>query len=128
MMQQYAARAVQVAGQRKLQLDYSEQSLEKVEALLTEFSSSNSENPDELSRLWGGYFGEVVRRRFGGEWTIEKYPAGDFLIITLNVNGARLYPAMKVHRRLTNGEGENLWNFYQDVRKKLLALPGAKVQ
>lgn len=128
MMQQYAARAVQFASERKLQLDYSEQSLEKVEALLTEFSSSNSENPDELSRLWGGYFGEVVRRRFGGEWTIEKYPAGDFLIITLNVNGARLYPAMKVHRRLTNGEGENLWNFYQDVRKKLLALPGAKVQ
>src|SRR5689334_20069910 len=111
MMQQYAARAVQVARERKLQLDYSEQSLEKVEALLTEFSSSDSEDPDELSRLWGGYFGEVVRRRFGGEWAIEKYPAGDFLIITLNVNGARLYPAMKVHRRLTNGDGENLWNF-----------------
>ena len=32
------------------------------------------------------------------------------------------------NRRLTNGEGENLLDYYQDVRKKLLALPGSKVQ
>ena len=70
----------------------------------------------------------MVRRRFGGEWSIEKYPAGDFLIVTLNVNGARLFPSMKVHKRLTEGSSENIWSFYQSVRAKLEAQPGAKVQ
>jgi hypothetical protein len=23
--------------------------------------------------MWGSYFGEVVRRRFGGDWSIETY-------------------------------------------------------
>ena len=55
-------------------------------------------------------------------------PAGDFLIVTLNVNGARLFPSMKVHKRLTEGSGEDIWNFYQSVRAKLQAQPGAKVQ
>ena len=81
-----------------------------------------------MSRVWGGYLGEVVRRRFGGEWTIEKYPAGDFLIVTLNVNGARLFPAMKVYKRLTEGADENLLVFYKNVRARLEALPSGKVQ
>jgi len=83
---------------------------------------------DEMSRIWGGYLGEVVRRRFGGEWTIENYPAGDFPIVTLNVNGARLFPAMKIHKRLTNGAVDNLLPFYQNVRARLEAQPGAKLQ
>ena len=83
---------------------------------------------DELARVWGGYLGEVVRRRFGGEWTVEKYPAGDFLIVTLNVNGAKLFPAMKIHKRLTNGAADDLLAFYRNVRARLEVLPGGKVQ
>src|SRR5262245_42301533 len=95
MMQAYAEDAVRAARQRNVNLDYSEQSVEEVERLLGELheemhscSSSSSQTEeqrlDEISRVWGGYLGEVVRRRFGGEWTIEKYPTGDFLIVTLN--------------------------------------------
>ncbi len=108
MMRAYAEEAVRTARRHNVSLDYSEQSLEQVERLLAELydelqnappaSLSSSSQPaeqrvDEMSRTWGGYLGEVVRRRFGGEWTIEKYPAGDFLIVTLNVNGAKLFPA-----------------------------------
>lgn len=133
MMLSYAQQAVKLAHQRKVDLDFSENSLQKLEALLGELGPASSPAPDaptldEMSRIWGGYFGEVVRRRFGGDWTVEKYPQGDFHIVTLNVNGARLFPSMKIHRRLSQGAGEDLWSFYQSIRAKLLALPGAKVQ
>ena len=113
-------------------LDYSENSLQEVEHLLgrlhDDMSKSDANKIEGMAKIWGGYFGEVVRRHFGGEWSIEKYPAGDFLIVTLNVNGARLFPSMKVHKRLTQGSGEDIWNFYQSVRAKLQAQSGAKVQ
>ena len=133
MMQGYAQQAVKLAHQHKVDLDFSESSLQSLERLLAELgsgSSAPSRDPglDEMSRIWGGYFGEVVRRRFGGDWTVEKYPQGDFHIVTLNVNGARLFPSMKIHRRLTQGASEDLWSFYQSVRAKLLSQPGAKVQ
>ena len=133
MMQAFAEQAVRLGREFKINLDYSEGSLEEVERLLARFHDElTSANPgsklEEMSKIWGGYLGEVVRRRFGGEWSIEKYPAGDFLIVSLNVNGARLFPSMKVHKRLTEGSSENIWSFYQSVRAKLEAQPGAKVQ
>jgi hypothetical protein len=144
MMQSYAEDAVRMAREFRVELDYSEQSLEQVERLLEQLldelqngPAANTSQPseplpnqqvDEMSRIWGGYLGEVVRRRFGGEWTIEKYPTGDFLIVTLNVNGAKVFPAMKIHKRLTNGAADNLLAFYQNVRARLEAKPGGKVQ
>jgi hypothetical protein len=83
---------------------------------------------DEMSKMWGGYLGEVVRRRWGGEWTIDYYPGGQFLIITLNVNGSKLFPSMKVNRRLTEGPQENVWDFYKTVKARLEAKPGGRVQ
>ena len=132
MMQGFAEQAVRLGREFKVHLDYSENSLQEVEHLLgrlhDDMSKSDANKIEEMAKIWGGYLGEVVRRHFGGEWSIEKYPAGDFLIVTLNVNGARLFPSMKVHKRLTEGSGEDIWNFYQSVRAKLQAQPGAKVQ
>ena len=133
MMQAFADQAVRLGLEFKVHLDYSENSLEEVERLMARFgddlTSGNAAGKiDEMAKIWGGYLGEVVRRRFGGEWSNEKYPAGDFLIVTLNVNGARLFPSMKVHKRLTEGSNENIWSFYQTVRAKLEAQPGAKAQ
>ena len=133
MMQAFAEQAVRLGREFKVNLDYSERSLEEVEGLLARFhdelTSGNAGGKiDEMAKIWGGYLGEVVRRRFGGEWSIDKYPAGDFLIVSLNVNGARLFPSMKVHKRLTEGSSENIWSFYQAVRAKLEVQPGAKVQ
>lgn len=143
MMQNYAEQAVLLAREFKIELDYSEASVEQVELLLGQLESELAEGRrgksspkphaagppiDEMARIWGGYLGEVVRRRFGGEWGIESYPGEDFLIIALNVQGSRLFPAMKVHKRLTDGAADNLWIFYQMMREKLLARPGAKLQ
>ena len=117
--------AVKLGREFKLHLDFSEATLAQVEDVLGRLAEElpgkkpSSDDVDQMCRIWGVYFGEVVRRKFGGEWAIETYPGAQFATLTLNVRGAKLFPTMKVFRRLTQGASENLWSFYQTVSKKL---------
>lgn len=43
----------------------------------------------------------------------------DALVPTLEIAGSRLWPTMKVYRRLTLGAAENLSTFYGLVEKRL---------
>jgi hypothetical protein len=151
MARDFAQAAVEMARAMKVELDYSEQSLEHVEEILSQLhteasdwriaESANravSETPaaggpsasqmDDMCKLWGSYFGEVVRRRWGGEWSIETYPGAAFATLTLSVTAGKLFPSMKVYRRLTEGEGENVWNFYQTVKARLAKQSSGTVQ
>jgi hypothetical protein len=40
-------------------------------------------------------------------------------MVTLEIDGSKIFPAMKVYRRLTNGAGDDVAKFYQMVREKL---------
>jgi hypothetical protein len=134
MAEAYARRAVQEAHRFTAELDYSENSLMELETILEQLAQkapSSAVTSDELSEIcktWGSYFGEVVRRRFGGEWSIETYPGKSFATLTLSINGNKIFPSMKIHRRLAQGESENIWSFYQMVKMKLEAAPGGRVQ
>ena len=134
MVSAYAQQAVSLAHEFNAQLDYSENSLMEVETILARLSREmpaskpSSDDVSEICKIWGSYLGEVVRRRFGGDWSIETYPGKQFATLTLSVNGNKLFPSMKIHRRLTEGEGENVWSFYRMVKTKLEAVPGSKVQ
>ena len=133
MASAYAAQAVTIAREFKATLDYSENSLMDLETIVGQLAhdmpgGAPSDELTEMCKLWGSYFGEVVRRRFGGDWSIETYPGKQFATLTLNVAGTKLFPSMKVHRRLTSGEGDNLWSFYKMVKAKLESTPGGKVQ
>jgi len=125
MVNSYAEQAVALAREFNAQLDYSENSLMEVEAVLAQLarempgSKPSSDEVSEICKVWGSYVGEVVRRRFGGEWSIETYPGKQFATLTLNVNGNKLFPSIKVHRRLTVGEGDNVWEFYRMAKTKL---------
>ena len=83
MMETYAADAVRLAPDFNVQLDYSEASLERLEGILEcvaaekpqvappgPQASKDTEQAriDATSRIWGGYFGETIRRLWGGEW------------------------------------------------------------
>jgi hypothetical protein len=35
---------------------------------------------------------------------------------------------MKIHRRLTAGESDNVWQFYEMIKARLETQPGGKVQ
>ena len=74
---------------------------------------------ERLTLVWGGYFGELLRREFGGEWVMSVYPNSEFSVPTLEVRGSRLYPLLKVNRRLTLGAGEGLPGFYALIAARL---------
>jgi hypothetical protein len=134
MVRAYSQAAVELAREFKAALDYTDNSVMEVEVILAQFAQDlaggqpPADEMDEMCKLWGCYLGEVVRRRFGGEWGIETYPGKQFATLTLNVGGNKLFPSMKIHRRLTEGENDNIWTFYKMVKTKLEALPGGKVQ
>ena len=70
-------------------------------------------------RLWGSYLGEVLRRRYAGAWEMTQYPGGVVAVPAIEVRGSRLFPLMKVYRRLTAGEEEDLRAFYAMVTERL---------
>lgn len=133
MMESYAEEAIRRSVEFNANLDYSESSLERLEELLTRIremlpslSPSSGPNPDPAqrqvdatARVWGGYFGETIRRLWGGEWGVETYPGTVAPVISVDIGGAKLFPVMKVYRRLTQADGENLWTFYQMLREKV---------
>src|SRR5215471_18467662 len=134
MVHTYAEQAVLLAREFHAQLDFSENSLMEVEAVLAQLAREmptdkpSAEDVSEICKVWGSYLGEVVRRRFGGEWSIETYPGKQFATLTLSVGANKLFPTMKVHRRLTHGADDNVWLFYKTVKIKLEVLPGVRIQ
>lgn len=118
MMGAYADEAVRSAwNDHRLRLDFSDSSVPLLEQIL---SGQAAEDLDFQARLWGGYFGEVIRRRFAGDWELTQPPGGAVAVVpTVVVNGSRLYPLIKVYRRLTMGETESLPAFYQMVCGRL---------
>jgi hypothetical protein len=140
MMLAYAEQAVAAAREYQIQLDYSEESLKQAENILerlqipedargaaTSAAPADADTQD-LCKVWGGYLGEVVRRRWGGEWVLETYPGGNFLTVALSTPGGTVFPSMKIYRRLSQGAAENVWSFYCMMRDRFRAQPRGKVQ
>ena len=134
MVEAYAQKAVKAGAEFSAQLDFTENSLMELETILDQLSrdmASAQPSSDELTEVcktWGSYFGQVIRLRFGGDWSIETYPGKQFATLTLSVNGNKLFPSMKIHRRLVQNVGENIWSFYKMVKARLEATPGSRVQ
>lgn len=120
MMAEYANEAVRTAWRdHRLSLDFSNASIEILEQIL---DGQAAVDLDFQTRLWGSYFGEVIRHGFGGEWELTLPPAGGNAVVpTVIVNGARFYPLLKVYRRLTMGPAEALPLFYKMICGRLTA-------
>jgi hypothetical protein len=131
VMQAYAQDAVDFAkDQFQVSLDFSENSLEQVEQILATLHNtlpkgilgklfkhgSSQEQIGEMAKGWGGYVGEVIRRRWGGEWTTETV-AHSGTVITLRVLGSDIFLPTKVYKRLMNGVEDNIWHYYQVLRQ-----------
>ena len=129
MASAYAEQAVAAARAFDAKLDYSERSLRDLEAILARLAGAPAPSDlTETCKMWGSYLGEVVRRRFGGDWSIETYPGKQFATLTLSVGGNKLFPTMKIHRRLTQGSEDNVWVFYEMVKSRLEEKPGGRLQ
>ena len=120
MMEGYA-RAAADLGKRAFgqKLDFTSDSIEGLDEILVLVGESPELDLDFEVRLWGSYLGEVLRRRYAGSWEMTQYPGGVAAVPAVDVRGSRLFPLMKVYRRLTVGEEEDLRAFYAMVTERL---------
>jgi len=120
MMEGYAAAAVQLgASEFKQKLDFSSESIDTLDEILILVGESPELDIDFEVRLWGSYLGEVLRIRYAGIWEMTVYPGGATAVPAVEVRGSRLFPLMKVYRRLTAGEEEDLHSFFAMVTERL---------
>ena len=120
MMEGYAQAAVEVAkGDFRQELDFSSDQLNALDEILVLLSESPDIDLDFESRLWGSYLGEVLRDAMQGSWEMTQYPGGEHAAPAVGVRGSRLFPLMKVYRRLTLGDEEDLRSFFTMVTERL---------
>jgi hypothetical protein len=120
MMEGYAEAAVELGreGFARL-LDFSAESIEHLDEILALVCDAPELDLDFEVRLWGSYLGEVLRRRYNGAWEMTPYPGGAVAVPAIEVRGSRLFPLIKVYRRLTMGEEEDLSSFFAMVTERL---------
>jgi len=119
-MEGYARAAAGLASSEfKQNLDFSSESIDALDEILVLVSESPELELDFEVRLWGSYLGEVLRRRYAGTWEMTQYPGGAVAVPAIEVRSSRLFPLMKVYRRLTMGEEEDLRAFYAMVTERL---------
>ena len=120
MMEGYAQAAADLArsdfGQK---LDFTAESIDLLDDILVRVGESPELDIDFEVRLWGAYLGEVLRRRYAGSWEMTQYPGGVAAVPAVELRGSRLFPLMKVYRRLTEGEEEDLRTFFYMVTERL---------
>jgi hypothetical protein len=122
-MEGHARHAVELAKTRfQATLDYGTDSLQVLETLFdrVEYAMPDPEAKETiglLTRLWGSYLGEVIRRRHGGEWIIWTDKHGKTM--ALQVGDATIFTHNKVKKRLERGPEHNIWNYYQSVLTSL---------
>lgn len=104
-------------------LDFSAESLEAVERIMSQLHKRIKDGPAdqqptgeqiaEMSKLWGIYVGEVIRRSYGGQWAlVDGVP-------DLALGGRQASPLSKVRKRLVDGPMDNLKYYFQSIMKVL---------
>lgn len=128
MMVGYARAAAEVAqSQFRRNLDFSAESVDRLDEIVVMIGDSPEVDLDFEVRLWGSYLGELLRRRYAGSWEMTIYPSdmpdakerGPISVPAVEVRGSRLFPLIKVYRRLTMGEEDDLHTFYTMVTGRL---------
>jgi hypothetical protein len=120
MMEGYAQAAAELGrSEFKQKLDFTAESIDGLDEILVLVGESPELDLDFEVRLWGSYLGEALRRRYAGTWEMTQYPGGAAAVPAVDVRGSRLFPLMKVYRRLTAGEEEDLRAFYTMVTERL---------
>lgn len=132
MMAAYAEDAVAYAAKFKIKLDYSEDSILQLEKLCTLLHKAIPDNffkrllrkvPSEetiigVSKMLGGYLGEVLIKHYSGHWEIENF-MNEGTTIVLVSGEIKAFPVGKVYRRLKNGPEDNTFHFYGHIADEL---------
>ena len=116
------------------ELDYSIESVEHIETVLTEEFENGTPKPKGLFssnigfKLFSisSYIGEVViKNTNASKWvTDDKDSAGEFNMKIVSANGTEMYPAHRVMNRIQNGEEDNLYHYTAIAVKNYMSFEG----
>ncbi len=119
-----------------IDLDFTPGSVEKVEEILTKLCAArptgflaklfrkgpSSDAVDLMAKMYGGYIGEVLRRRAGsGAWYFDDKIMPGNTVYGLECNGSKFWPQIKVHKRFANGPEDNVWFYYRYLEAQHVA-------
>jgi hypothetical protein len=121
------------------ELDFSKRSIEDVELILARMYESiprrtyqklfkKKPSPEQMATLsvaYGAYLGEVIRREFGGNWSKQDVTGEPALALVFEKRHM-IFPPAKIWKRLSNGEEDNIWTFYNLICEKLKEERGGK--
>jgi len=120
MMESYARAAAELAGKRfRQKLDFTAESIEGLDEILVLVGESPELDLEFEVRLWGSYLGEVLRLRYAGSWEMSNYSGESTAVPAVEVRGSRLFPLVKVYRRLTIGNEDDLQDYFNAVAGRL---------
>jgi hypothetical protein len=105
-------------------LDFSPDSLDGVERILGKMHNhakyaAPGEGPSEdqiatTAKVWGIYVGEVIRRHYGGQWSLS-----DDGVFALSIGETQIFPAAKARKRIVDGPTENIRYYFSSMTKVL---------
>ena len=106
-----------------MELDFSEASVRELEnhydTVGYAIKGGNSpENIALLTRIWGAYLGEALRRGTGAEW-IEEAGPNERRLGLKGRDGTVIYPHEVIRNRLFDNKAGNVLEFFQTARESL---------
>ena len=134
MIEAYTLDAIDFAKANfDIDLDRSESSVKSIEEIASRLYATipqstlgrlfrrgpSQEKVDLACKMLGGYVGEVLRAQFGGEWSFNREIQPGNLVIELKIGETQIFPPAKVHKRLTNGDEDNLWAYFRVMQDRL---------
>ena len=108
-----AKRAVWLARKEGVTLDYSPASIEQVEKLLGELHNGHVQNPmpeeeiTRLSRRWGAYIGEIMKRVRPAKWRRDSEKMG-IASMPLIFDDVEAFPCAWAYKRIVDGPEDNV--------------------
>ena len=114
-MQVVARQAVKGArADHKVELDFSSDSIERLEGILAKIHEGHLEKPltDKELQLqsirWGAYVGEVLKRIQPGKWQRDSEKAGRGAMPVVFGPGHEAFPCSWVYKRMADGPDDNI--------------------
>ena len=125
-IQQMADEAVKRASDNAINLDYTNESVTTVEAILIEMFGDaqdlelTEENYIHMSEVWGAYLGETLIRGLSrGFWDFDK----ERNTYVVRLNDVSVYFPTEVYQVLKSGLVENVIDLYIDVYNQHSPVP-----
>jgi hypothetical protein len=100
-------------------LDFSPESVEKVETILEQIHQRQRQSPLSQAELvresmkWGAYIGETIKAVRPCRWALNGTGNGEGSLPVVYEDKGESYPVLWCYNRITNGDEDNVWHKFR---------------